>query len=505
MIALVLVVGLSIYAYYSFFYQEKDLSQMAPERTVLFAKINLQKFLSKKPDLEKELQTDSAEDSFNIFQSSLKHFGLDYQGDLADSLGEELGFALIPSAEKNEGVVFLEFKSAYHANQVLKSIPSDKYTKKKEDKGGCVQSIKDDSDSFCFVFKSNVMILAKNNSLLEEILTTADGKAPSLYQKQQYQDLLKPGSQTLAYLYLDLEGILELKEENSWNEVIEKSLPILLNGKYLGLEITENGAKDSLRLALRNEEEVIRNTEATGDWSILNLVPEESLLVLGGDNLGHQFESVTDDLGQKYQSFGQSFSFLEKELKDKFSYSLKEDLIDQMNGQYTFFLLPGSESGNFGIIFESKEASQVEDKAKDFLLSLKASYTPVEKEVTLSDGSKGTEIVLEKNALNLNPFNNSFFWNVEGGDENAETVPLLGRVDSKIVIASNKKTSEAILTAQKGSNITTRSDFAKDFDTPESFIFADLGSILPEDLAFLKSVFVSGQDKKTEGTINFEE
>ncbi len=208
--------------------------------------------------------------------------------------------------------------------------------------------------------------IATSPKLIQQAIDTYKGNYPSLAKKPIFAEIYGSANQTkivepLLQVYLDGEVALEFIGSQAKLNLNESAI-IQSRRELDAMTLTGGTQKEGLRFEintyLKNDNSIpLANNEA----KVLNLLPQETFLLVSGVNLYQSWQSlVTQAKGNASSS--QLIDQIRKGVKDATKLDLDQDILKWMNGEFAIAAIPNNQgilvSPGFGFVAIAQASDQ---------------------------------------------------------------------------------------------------------------------------------------------------
>lgn len=421
-LVLFLIAGVIFYFY--FWGYRPQMAKLIPKEAVVYSEINLDKILNEK-EPEKTIHLVSKFLNYEDFLSSLKEninrlvlekYGLDFERDVKDILGKKLAFGFLPeeSESKNRkysGFIILQISNKEKLNEVLSRISKSSQKEIKPFRSSQINSFHfdDPGQNFYCLLIDDILVLSKSDKVIEEIISIHQNQKKSLAGFSEFKKVFRHFPQnSLFYFYTKTSDLPDnlFGLDRYLNKTADYFTPLVIS-----LQKFENFG---LSLGLENEGVVFdafTSHQTEGSSNLVELVkelPRKTVISFSGYNLKKKFLEFQEDLNNKDPLAGFYLANLEKRIKDQYNLNIAEDLYPLLENEFQFVLLPKEGNKiNFLIALKLDNPSLAREKMKKVegaIIDYFSQINPKEQEMKLSDGSKATELLPDKNSLAFEDF-----------------------------------------------------------------------------------------------------
>ncbi len=189
--------------------------------------------------------------------------------------------------------------------------------------------------------------IATSSTLIQQAIDTYKGSSPSLAKKPIFAKIYGTSAQTkvaepLLQVYLDGDVALEFigsQANLNLNEAAIAQSRRELDAMTLTGGTQKEGLRFEINTYLKNDNSSpLANNEA----KVLNLLPQETFLLVSGVNLYQSWQSLVAQ-GKGNASSAQLIEQIRKAVKDSTKLDLDQDILKWMNGEFAIAAIPNNQ------------------------------------------------------------------------------------------------------------------------------------------------------------------
>ncbi|MBN1495035.1 DUF3352 domain-containing protein [Candidatus Peregrinibacteria bacterium] len=341
-------------------------------------------------------------------------FDIDYENEVEDWLGRQVGMAFLEnpeSAGEIQTIFFIEVKDAAGAVEFMKSRglkEQEDYLLNDEYNGIKIYRYAL-SQAFNFAFIKSYIVIASNQNVLKSVIDATRGGKPNLKLGPLYQKISQNiPIKTLSFVYLDLEKLIKLLKSNSefMGEKGRELLafePLLKIYKGLGAGLIIEKKNIVIQTYTCLDENYLNGKEFIGydrkfRGGLLKMLPKDIIFYSGGKNLRQQLQRYSEIF-----SAGGEVSYLifegllnaQKNIYFGNEISLEEDIYPLLENEYALALTALDQEQALTVVLELSDPIRDKDKIAalaDSFVRKSALLAPKVVEVTLEDGTVTKEV-----------------------------------------------------------------------------------------------------------------
>ncbi|MFM7885146.1 MAG: DUF3352 domain-containing protein, partial [Pseudanabaena sp.] len=213
--------------------------------------------------------------------------------------------------------------------------------------------------------------IATSPKLIQQAIDTYKGNNPSLSKKPIFAKIYSSANQTkiaepLLHVYLDGEVALEFigsQAKLNLNESAITQSRRELDAMTLTGGTQKEGLRFEINTYLRNDNS---NPLANNESKVLNLLPQETFLLVSGVNLYQSWQSLVAQ-AKGNASSSQLVDQIRKGVKDATKLDLDQDILRWMNGEFAIAAVPNNQgilvSPGFGFVAIIQDGDQTAAQA----------------------------------------------------------------------------------------------------------------------------------------------
>ncbi|PZV13874.1 MAG: hypothetical protein DCF20_14185 [Pseudanabaena sp.] len=213
--------------------------------------------------------------------------------------------------------------------------------------------------------------IATSSTLIRQVIDTYKGSNPSLAKKPIFAKIFGDTNQTkivepLLQVYLDGDVALEFigsQANLSLNEAAIAQSKRELDAMTLTGGTQKEGLRFEINTYLKNDNS---NPLANNDAKVLNLLPQETFLLVSGVNLYQSWQSLVSQ-AKGNASSAQLIEQIRKAVKDSTKLDLDQDILKWMNGEFAIAAIPNNQgilaNPGFGFVAIAQASDQNAAKA----------------------------------------------------------------------------------------------------------------------------------------------
>lgn len=207
--------------------------------------------------------------------------------------------------------------------------------------------------------------IATSESLIQQSIDTYKGESPSLAKKEIFNKIYGATTTKIAepllHVYLDGEVALEFigsQANLNLNEAAIAQSRRELDAMTLTGGTQKEGLRFEVNTYLKNDN---TNPLANNDAKVLNLLPQETFLLISGVNLYQSWQALVDQ-AKGNASSAQLIEQTRKSLKDSANLDLDRDILQWMNGEFAIAAIPNNQgilaNPGFGFVAIAQASDQ---------------------------------------------------------------------------------------------------------------------------------------------------
>jgi len=213
--------------------------------------------------------------------------------------------------------------------------------------------------------------IATSSTLIQQAIDTYKGSNPSLAKKAIFVKIYGSTTQTkiaepLLQVYLDGEVALEFigsQAKLNLNEAAIAESRRELDAMTLTGGTQKEGLRFEINTYLKNDNS---NPLANNEAKVLNLLPQETFLLVSGVNLSQSWQSLVAQ-AKGNSSSAQLIEQIRKGVKDSTKLDLDQDVLKWMNGEFAIAAIPNNQgvlaNPGFGFVAIAQASDQNAAKA----------------------------------------------------------------------------------------------------------------------------------------------
>jgi len=213
--------------------------------------------------------------------------------------------------------------------------------------------------------------IATSSTLIQQAIDTYKGSNPSLAKKAIFVKIYGSTTQTkiaepLLQVYLDGEVALEFigsQAKLNLNEAAIAESRRELDAMTLTGGTQKEGLRFEINTYLKNDNS---NLLANNEAKVLNLLPQETFLLVSGVNLSQSWQSLVAQ-AKGNSSSAQLIEQIRKGVKDSTKLDLDQDVLKWMNGEFAIAAIPNNQgvlaNPGFGFVAIAQASDQNAAKA----------------------------------------------------------------------------------------------------------------------------------------------
>ncbi|MBD2189758.1 DUF3352 domain-containing protein [Pseudanabaena sp. FACHB-723] len=207
--------------------------------------------------------------------------------------------------------------------------------------------------------------IATSASLIQQSIDTYKGESPSLAKKAIFNKIYGATTtkivEPLLHVYLDGEVALEFIGSQA-NLNLNEAAIVQSRRELDAMTLTGGTQKEGLRFEvntyLKNDN---TNPLANNDAKVLNLLPQETFLLISGVNLYQSWQALVAQ-AKGNASSAQLIEQTRKSLKDSANLDLDRDILQWMNGEFAIAAIPNNQgilaNPGFGFVAIAQASDQ---------------------------------------------------------------------------------------------------------------------------------------------------
>ena len=208
--------------------------------------------------------------------------------------------------------------------------------------------------------------IATSPKLIQQAIDTYKGSSPSLAKKPIFAKIYGANNQTklvepLVQVYLDGEVALEFigsQANLNLNEAAIAQSKRELDAMTLTGGTQKEGLRFEINTYLKNDNS---NPLANNEAKVLNLLPQETFLLVSGVNLYQSWQSLVAQ-AKGNSSSAQLIEQIRKAVKDSTKLDLDQDILKWMNGEFAIAAIPNNQgilaNPGFGFVAIAQASDQ---------------------------------------------------------------------------------------------------------------------------------------------------
>ena len=208
--------------------------------------------------------------------------------------------------------------------------------------------------------------IATSPTLIQQAIDTYKGSNPSLAKKPIFAKIYSAANQTkitepLLQVYLDGEVALEFigsQAKLNLNEAAIAQSRRELDAMTLTGGTQKEGLRFEINTYLKNDN---FNPLANNEAKVLNLLPQETFLLVSGVNLYQSWQSLVSQ-AKGNASSAQLIDQIRKTVKDSTKLDLDQDILKWMNGEFAIAAIPNNQgvlaNPGFGFVAIAQASDQ---------------------------------------------------------------------------------------------------------------------------------------------------
>ena len=212
--------------------------------------------------------------------------------------------------------------------------------------------------------------IATSPTLIQQAIDTYKGSNPSLAKKPIFAKIYSAANQTkitepLLQVYLDGEVALEFigsQAKLNLNEAAIAQSRRELDAMTLTGGTQKEGLRFEINTYLKNDN---FNPLANNEAKVLNLLPQETFLLVSGVNLYQSWQSLVSQ-AKGNASSAQLIDQIRKTVKDSIKLDLDQDILKWMNGEFAIAAIPNNQgilaNPGFGFVAIAQTSDQTAAK-----------------------------------------------------------------------------------------------------------------------------------------------
>ena len=212
--------------------------------------------------------------------------------------------------------------------------------------------------------------IATSPTLIQQAIDTYKGSNPSLAKKPIFAKIYSAANQTkitepLLQVYLDGEVALEFigsQAKLNLNEAAIAQSRRELDAMTLTGGTQKEGLRFEINTYLKNDN---FNPLANNEAKVLNLLPQETFLLVSGVNLYQSWQSLVSQ-AKGNASSAQLIDQIRKTVKDSTKLDLDQDILKWMNGEFAIAAVPNNQgvlaNPGFGFVAIAQTSDQTAAK-----------------------------------------------------------------------------------------------------------------------------------------------
>ena len=212
--------------------------------------------------------------------------------------------------------------------------------------------------------------IATSPTLIQQAIDTYKGSNPSLAKKPIFAKIYSAANQTkitepLLQVYLDGEVALEFigsQAKLNLNEAAIAQSRRELDAMTLTGGTQKEGLRFEINTYLKNDN---FNPLANNEAKVLNLLPQETFLLVSGVNLYQSWQSLVSQ-AKGNASSAQLIDQIRKTVKDSTKLDLDQDILKWMNGEFAIAAIPNNQgilaNPGFGFVAIAQTSDQTAAK-----------------------------------------------------------------------------------------------------------------------------------------------
>ncbi len=212
--------------------------------------------------------------------------------------------------------------------------------------------------------------IATSPTLIQQAIDTYKGSNPSLAKKPIFAKIYSATNQTkitepLLQVYLDGEVALEFigsQAKLNLNEAAIAQSRRELDAMTLTGGTQKEGLRFEINTYLKNDNS---NPLANNEAKVLNLLPQETFLLVSGVNLYQSWQSLVSQ-AKGNASSAQLIDQIRKTVKDSTKLDLDQDILKWMNGEFAIAAIPNNQgvlaNPGFGFVAIAQTSDQTAAK-----------------------------------------------------------------------------------------------------------------------------------------------
>lgn len=519
----IIILGFAFYFGYNFLKKDRVL-RILPENTVFYGKIDLKKA---KKDYSggafgRAIDRFTSKDVFMreiasiIDENILDNYGLDFRADISEEITNEVSIASFQDSSSKlnlHTILAIGVKNKQNIKNIInKSVDIDYINNYSYEESEIFEIVfRNEDNNFYYSFFGDILILAKDDKAIEEMLTVSAKKKPSLASNKAFRDATPYSyrfENNYFYTNFSLISFENIENYDLFNIELNKSFIFYSFLKKAGpLSFYLKPENNGLNLFGHTAQVEDKNNET----SITDFALDKASVVYSGHNLQHNIVEYIGMFSEEDEGVA-SIRNMVGALETEYSLNLTKDIEPLFKNKSEISVISEETGDELLLVLKAQDNEDSKKRMKKIEKAISHYFGimyPIEKEFELADGSIGYELFANDKAF---PFKDiKLSGNKIRSIVNPEIEQHYSYVfykDYLILSTQEKLLEEAISIGQNNQSLVNNADYQEIFNGRTSnndILYLDLAKIYDKmgtsENGFYNSFkkFVLTQENKTNG------